>query len=303
MHQVQRQAALGVAAIAVAWGFVGLLVRWVDLPAVAIVTSRCALAAVTIGVVLVAQRLVRGRPEPRPARRRTSRTVLVALGLALAVHWMFLVAAQQRAPLGTVLLITYLAPVLVTVLAPHVLGESVPPRTYVAAAVGLIGVAVLVRPGAGVGAGEVLALLAALTYAGITLGAKHVVSDVGGVRLAFIEFLVAAVALAPFAVAADWGPARADWWWLVLLGVVMTGVLGAAFFALLNHLPAATFSVLTYLEPVSAVLVAWAFLDEVPTITMVVGGAMVVAAGIMVVPRAAEPMVAPERSVPGGAPR
>jgi drug/metabolite transporter (DMT)-like permease len=111
------------------------------------------------------------------------------------------------------------------------------------------------------------------------------------------------VALAPFALAADWGPARADWWWLVVLGVVMTGVLGAAFFALLNHLPAATFSVLTYLEPVSAVLVAWAFLDEVPTITMVVGGALVVAAGIMVVPRAAEPLVAPERSVPGGAPR
>ena len=127
----------------------------------------------------------------------------------------------------------------------------------------------------GVGAGEVLALFAALTYAGITLGAKHVVSDVGGVRLAFIEFLVAAVALTPFAVAADWGPARADWWWLVFLGVVMTGVLGAAFFALLNRLPAATFSVLTYLEPVSAVLVAWAFLDEVPTFTMVVGGAMV----------------------------
>ena len=57
---------LGVAAIAVAWGFVGLLVRWVDLPAVAIVTSRCALAAVTIGVVLAAQ-----TAGPRPARTPT----------------------------------------------------------------------------------------------------------------------------------------------------------------------------------------------------------------------------------------
>ena len=142
----------------------------------------------------------------------------------------------------------------------------------------------------------------ALTYAGITLGAKHVVSDVGGVRLAFIEFLVAAVA-GPFALAADWGPARADWWWLVLLGVVMTGVLGAAFFSLLTTSPPPPSASSRTFEPVSAVLVAWAFLDEVPTITMVVGGAMVVAAGIMVVPRATEPMVAPERSVPGGAPR
>jgi drug/metabolite transporter (DMT)-like permease len=292
-----------VAGIAAAWGAVGLLVRWVDLPAAVIVASRCALAAASIGAVLAVERLVRGRPARPAATRRSPRWVLVALGLALALHWMLLVAAQQRAPLGTVLLITYLAPVLVTVLAPRVLRESVPPRTYLAAAVGLLGVAVLVRPGAGLGAGEVLALLAAVTYAGITLGSKQVVAEVGGVRLAFVQLLVAAVALAPLALAADWGPVRADWWWLVVLGVVMTGGLGSAFFVLLNQLPAATFSVLTYIEPVSAVVIAWVFLDEVPTVTTVLGGALVVAAGIMVLPRAAAPKAAPERWVPGGAPR
>jgi drug/metabolite transporter (DMT)-like permease len=305
---VQREAALGVAGIALAWGAIGLFVRWVDLPAVAIVASRCALAALAIGLFLGAARLrTRRRHDVERDRwpRRAPWWALVGLGLLLAAHWLFLVGAQQRAPLGTVLLITYLAPVLVTSLAARLLGEAVPGRTYVAALVGLAGVAVLVRPGAGggVGAGEGLALLAAVSYAAITLGSKRVVGAIGGVRLAFVQLLVAALALAPLALATDWGPARADWWWLVLLGVVMTGLLGSVYLVLLDRLPAATVSVLTYLEPVSAVLVGWVFLDEVPTVTMVAGGVLVVAAGIMVLPRAAQQRAAPERSVPGGAPR
>ena len=47
----------------------------------------------------------------------------------------------------------------------------------------------------------------------------------------------------------------------------------------------------------------WVFLGEVPTVTTVVGGAMVVLAGIMVVPRATVPVVAPDGTVPSGTPR
>jgi drug/metabolite transporter (DMT)-like permease len=290
-----------VAAIAAAWGSIGVLVRWIDLPSVAIVFARCALAATTLGLFLALRR--RRRARPARAGRRAAWPGVVALGVALAAHWWFLVAAQQRAPVGTVLLITYLAPVVVTVLAPHLLHEAVPGRTYVAAAIGLAGVAVLVRPGAGLGAGELLALAAALTYAGITLGSKAVVGSVGGIELAFGQLTTAAVVLAPMAASADWGSPRIEWWWLVLLGVGLTAVLGAAYLTLLARLPASTFAVLTYVEPLAAVVFAWAFLAEVPTVSTVLGGALVIAAGIMVVPRAAIPAAAPERSVPRAVPR
>jgi drug/metabolite transporter (DMT)-like permease len=309
---VQRRAALGVAGIAIAWGFVGLFVRWVPLPAVAIVFSRCAIAAVTLGAFLGLRHLRRtgrgGRAAPvrtttAKAARRTPWWGLALLGAGLAVHWLFLVAAQQRAPLGTVLLITYLAPVLVTCFAPRLLGERVPRRTYVAVAIGLAGIAVLVRPGAGLGAGELLALGAAVTYAGYTLCSKLVVGDVGGERLAFAQLGVAAAVLLPFAATTSWGTPTADWWWLVVLGAVFTAGLLSLFLVLLNQLPAATVSVLSYLEPVSAVVVGWVFLGEVPTVTTVVGGAMVVLAGIMVLPRVTAPMVTKDGTVPSATPR
>lgn len=320
---MQRRAALGVAGIAIAWGFVGLFVRWVPLPAVAIVFSRCAIAAVTLGCVL-GLRAARSRshhgqqgspalgqhaaPAPTPpSSGRGPRPVpwwgLALLGAGLAVHWLLLVAAQQRAPLGTVLLITYLAPVLVTCFAPRLLGERVPARTYGAAMVGLVGVAVLVRPGAGFGAGELLALGAAVTYAAYTLCSKLVVGAVGGERLAFAQLAVAAVVLVPFAATASWGTPTTDWWWLVVLGAVFTAGLLAVYLVLLDQLPAATVGVLTYLEPVSAVLVGWAFLGETPTVTTLAGGAMVVLAGIMVVPRVTTLAVTPDGTVPSGNPR
>jgi DME family drug/metabolite transporter len=314
---VQRRAAVGVAGIAAAWGWIGLFVRWVDLPSAAIVVSRCALAALTLGAFLLVRRtVVRRRTKPpfsgavrtRPAatttplgadRRRWPLRLgaAIALGAALGLHWLVLVAAQQRAPLGTVLLVTYLWPVLVTLLAPRLLGEHVARRTYLAAAIGFIGVAVLVRPGAGFGAGEALALLAAVSYAGITMGNKAVVGHLGATNLAFVQLSAAALVLVPFAALVDWGPPRVDWWWLVFVGVVLTALLGTIYLWLLDRLPASTVGVLAYLEPVAAVLVGWAFLDEVPSVTMVVGGALVVLAGIMVLPRAAPAPAAPAQTV------
>jgi drug/metabolite transporter (DMT)-like permease len=299
---VRRQAALGVAAIAACWGCIGLFVRWVDLPPVAIVASRCTLAAGSLALYFIVRRLRHG-PSKRRWLTRTPWWGVALLGAGLAVHWLLLVAAQQRAPIGTVLLITYIAPVLVTLFAPWVLGELVPARTYVAAGLGLLGVAVLVRPGSGFGAGELLALAAGVTYAGITLFSKLMVGDIGGQRLAFLQLSVAALVLAPFAATASWGPPTASWWWLVLVGVLFTAVLGSAYLVFLDRLPASTVGVLTYMEPLTAVLVGWLFLGEEPSITMVGGGAMVVLAGIMVLPSAAGRRAAPDQTVTSGSPR
>ena len=107
----------------------------------------------------------------------------------------------------------------------------------------------------------------------------------------------------PFAATTSWGTPTADWWWLVVLGAVFTAGLLSLYLVLLDQLPAATVSVLTYLEPVSAVVVGWVFLGEVPTVTTVVGGAMVVLAGIMVLPRVTAPVVTTDGTVPSATPR
>jgi drug/metabolite transporter (DMT)-like permease len=276
----QREAAVGLLAIAAAWGMIGVIVRWVALPAVVVVCARTLLAAATIG----AASLVHLGPRRAQAALHVPRPLaVVGLGLLLAVHWTCLFAAQQRAPVGTVLLITYMAPVLVAALAPRLLHEHVPASTVAALVVAMAGIVLLVRPEPGQGDGIVLAVAAAVSYAGITLTSKHLVGDVGGVRLAFAHLGVAGLAMLPLAVAADWGEPSWSWAWLLVVGVVLTGILGPLYLVLLGRLPAATVGVLTYVEPVSAVILAWVFLGERPSPATVAGGTLVVAAGIMVV--------------------
>ncbi|HEX9259044.1 MAG TPA: DMT family transporter [Acidimicrobiales bacterium] len=279
----ERGNVVAVAAVAAGWGMIGVIVRQVDLPAVAIVFSRCLLASLALAAAGGWRQHRRGEPLMAPLRSLPSPALLVGLGALLAVHWLCLVGAQQRAPLGTVLLLTYLAPVIVAVLAPRVLGEHVPRVTVVALAVALAGTVLLAKPGKGEGLGIALAVAAGVTYAAMTLLSKLVVGRVGGARLGFVQLSVATTVLALPAALADWGQPRWEWLWLVVLGVFFTGVLGPLYLVLLSRLPASTVGVLTYVEPVSAVVLAWLLLDETPAGRTVAGGMLVVLAGIMVI--------------------
>jgi len=119
-------------------------------------------------------------------------------------------------------------------------------------------------------------------------------SDVhGGVQLALYQLLVAGTVLLPFSLLADWGTPSIDWLWLGVLGVVYTAFAFATYLHALERLPATRAAVLLYLEPASAVLYGWLLLDQTPTVSMLVGGALVLGAGALVARTPAAPEVPP----------
>jgi drug/metabolite transporter (DMT)-like permease len=282
-----RRDAWGIATIATAWGTIGVIVRQVELPAVAIVASRCWLGALGLAAWSVYDRRRRGSEPPMTARW----WLVAASGVLLSIHWMFLVSAQQRAPIGTVLLITYLAPVLVTCLAPYVLGEHVPRRTYVAVGIALAGTILLARPSGGDEVGLAYAVAAGVSDAALILLSKRLLPGVGGRRLALWQLVAAGAVMVVPSTLVSWGAPQWSWLWLLALGFIGTAFLGAWYLTLLGRLPAATVGVLLYLEPASAVVMAWIFLGETPTALVLAGGTMVVGAGMMVLRATGAPPV------------
>ncbi len=86
-----------------------------------------------------------------------------ALGVAMMAGFVYGLA---RLPLSTAYAITFVAPLLVTALAVPILGERVGPRRWSAIVLGLLGVAVILRPGGSLFSLAGLAVLAAaLCYA------------------------------------------------------------------------------------------------------------------------------------------
>lgn len=269
-----------VAGVAAGWGTIGAVVRQVDLPAVAIVAGRVWIAALALGALL----WWRGERVPGARFGRVAPKRTVAQGVVLAAHWVALVAALQRAPVGTVLLVVYLAPVGVAALAPAALGERVTGRTLAAVGLGVGGVALVASPSIGSpeATGVALAAVSGALMVVLVLVAKSLAGAYGGVRLAYGQLAVAGVVLVPVAATAGWGPPRAAWLWLVVLGLVHTALAMLLYLGAMAHLPASDVAVLMGLEPASGVLVGWLLLSERPTAATLAGGALIVAAGALV---------------------
>lgn len=285
---VERRWLVIVAFVWAALGTIPLVVRHVDLPPIAIVFSRLVLTAAGLGAVVAWQARSARRSAPRLLAFAPRRVVVT--GAVLAVHWSSLFAAYRAAPVGTVILIVYLAPVGVALAAPIALQERVDRATALALVASLAGFLLVAAPAAALvgGRGLALAALSAVTFVAFIVLSKPLAQAYGGLRLAFLVSSVAAAVLAPLAALQPWGRPDATWLWLLVLGLGHTALAQALYLAALAHAPAAKVSILGYLEPVVVLAVGWLFLSEALRTETVVGGALIVIAGIAVIRTAPE---------------
>ena len=84
----------------------------------------------------------------------------------------------------------------------------------------------------------------------------------------------------------------------MILGIALTGVTGIVYVGALKWVPATTAGILAYMEPVSAALLAAVILGETLTPAVIVGGAAIVAAGVVVASRTPAPGGSVEEPVP-----
>jgi drug/metabolite transporter (DMT)-like permease len=280
-----------IAGCATTWGIVGIIVREVDAPAMTIVFFRVALAALFLvaALAVIGRRDLLSRP-PWP---------VLAFGVLLAVHWSLYFQAIKETSVASAVLVTYAAPIFVSLLAPFMLRERVPATSITALVVSAGGIALITLSGGGGGSavrplGIGLAVLAAITYALLLVLTKRYAADVEPVTLVCWESIVASVVLAPAAlIGGCLAVSQTDLAYLVVLGVVLTGGVNIVFVAALRWVPATTAGILAYMEPVSGAILAALLLGEALTAPIVVGGLAIVAAGVAVVRDATAPDAVP----------
>ncbi len=271
-------AALVLAGATTAQGSIAILVRQIELPAAAIVCVRVALGAATIALLALALR--------RPGILRLPTKAPLGLGLLVAAQFTLYFAAIQETSVASAVVVTYAAPVFIVALAPAILGERLTAVRVGAVGVSLVGVA-LIASGSGTGdiraLGVGLAAAAALAFALLLVLFKRFAAELDATTVVFWESAVAAVVLAPFAVSVSYAQVDAEQIAaLLVLGIGLSGVVTVLFVAGLRWIPATTGGILTYLEPVSAALLAVLLLNESLTLPIVLGGVAIIGSGIVV---------------------
>jgi drug/metabolite transporter (DMT)-like permease len=257
--------------------------------------ARCAGALVGLGLFVLLT---------RPASLRTDRrelAFLAAFGVCgVALVQLFYFAAIARLEIGVSLLIQYTAPLLVALWARFVFKERVRSRVWLALALALVGLSVMVDVWGGVPldtAGVVLSFVSAVTFAAYLLLAEHAVGRRDPVSLLVYGFLFASIF---WAVVQPWWTFPRDelaenisllgnlattelpaWTLVLVIVVVGTIVPFILMVGSLQHLPATTVGMVAMLEPVLGALVAYLWLDEALAAQQLVGGAIVLVAIVL----------------------
>jgi drug/metabolite transporter (DMT)-like permease len=267
--QVRRGRAF-VALAAVAWSTAGILQRELSVGISTQLAGR-ALFAVA-GLLLYIAFAERG--AVLPAFRAIGRGGL-AIAALMAISSGSFIIALNHSTVANILFMQALAPVLAAVLGTLV-GESVGRRTWLAMAVALAGVGVMVggpsRPSA---VGLVLSLLMTVSFAATLVITRHErhVSMAPATCLSQVIVLVIAAPLSQPGSASG-----RDLGLFVALGVGQIG-LGLVLLTIGGRLiPAAEVALITLLEVVLGPLWVWAFLSEQPGVATLVGGAIVLGA-------------------------
>ena len=287
----RRANLIGLSRIALAgviWGTIPLVLRAADGASLIKVFYRVFFAGIAILIYMVATK----RLGEVTALSRAKLGQVAVQGVILTVNWALFLSALDLTNVATAELLGYTGPVFVAVLAPFVTGERFDKRILIPLALSLGGIVVILAPlGIGVSdqqelLGAVLAFLSAMTYATLLLRSKKILRGISGMALMLVEYTVASLVLIPFVAtlyARGQGPTSANAYLALLtLGLVQTAFAGWVFLGGLRAVRTDHAAILTYTEPVAAVLFASAFLDEPLSIWMIVGGAMVVTGGLTV---------------------
>ncbi len=267
------------------WGSTYLGIRVVvtnELPPLLSMGVRYAVAGALLLGILVARG---GRAAVRVDRREFLGSLVVALLLLLGGNGLVAVA-EQTVPSGLAALLVATTPLWLVVIGSAV-GRRTRTATWVGTLVGFSGTAILARPGAQGGGvqwwGAVVILVATFCWAtgsllsgtlrlprNLVVGVAHQMWS-GGVVMTAVGLI------AGEARGLDLGTVPPQGW-LALLYLTVVGSLVAytAYVWLLGNAPLQLVATYAYVNPVVAVGLGWALLDEQVTAAVVVGGAVAV---------------------------
>jgi len=260
------------------FGTIGLFVRHIGVSSGELALYRAVLAALLIGGFL----LVTKNPIPLQKIRR-SLPLLILSGMAMGFNWILLFEAYKYTTVSVATLSYYFAPVIVTVACPILFREKMTRKQWICFAMSTLGIVLITGLGDLSGndrhfLGILFGLGAACLYAAVILLNKFI-RDVDGIHRTLLQFLAAIAVLAPY-VAFTGGITlekldTLGWVFLLIVGLVHTGITYCMYFTALKDIPGQKAAILSYIDPLVAVLVSVLVLGESITLPQLLGGGLI----------------------------
>lgn len=259
------------------FGTLGLFVRNIPVSSGELALYRAILAALLIGVFL----LVTKQKIPFKNIKKEV-PILLASGVAMGINWILLFEAYKYTTVSVATLSYYFAPVIVTIVCPILFKEKLTGKQIICFVMSTLGLVMITGIGDVGGGSDFTGILfglgAAVFYATVILLNKFI-KNVEGIHRTFLQFLAAVIVLIPYVLLTSGvtvGTLKVVGWInLLIVGLVHTGITYCMYFSSLKELPGQKAAILSYIDPLVAVLISVTVLGETMTWWQVIGGVLI----------------------------
>lgn len=260
------------------FGTLGLFVRNIAVASAELALYRAVLAALLLGTYFIVAK------ERIDFKRIGKELPLLLLsGAAMGFNWILLFEAYKYTTVSVATLSYYFAPVIVTVACPILFREKMGTKQWLCFIMSTIGIVLITGIGDLSGSsshhvGIAFGLGAALLYATVILLNKYI-RGVAGIQRTFLQFLAAIAVLVPY-VFYTCGISLGNlngigWLNLLIVGLFHTGITYCLYFSGLKELPGQEAAILSYIDPLVAVLISVFVLGESMTAMQAAGGILI----------------------------
>lgn len=259
------------------FGSIGMYVRNIPLSSGQIALARGIIGSISL---LLVGRLVKQKLSMKSIRQNL--ILLIISGAAIGFNWILLFEAYKYTTVPKATLSYYFAPVFVMFLSPIVLKERLTPKKILGISSALIGMLLITGIGGDSGTSDLIGigygLLAAVLYALVVMINKFL-KGLSGLETTIVQISMATVVLFPYILVTEelqYSQLDFTGWLLILIvGIINTGLAYFLYFTSMKGLSAQTISVLSYIDPIFAIILSAVVLGEGMSGIQMIGGILI----------------------------
>ncbi|AUC85481.1 EamA family transporter [Polaribacter sp. ALD11] len=250
----------------------GVLGRYIQLAPEAIILCRAFLAAIFIFI------FCKFKKVDLKIKSKKDTISFIFSGFLMGAHWVTYFYALKLSNVALGMLSLYTFPVITAFLEPFFIKQRINTVHIFLAILVLIGVYILVPEFSLENnqlQGVLFGILSAFFYALRNLMVKEHVKNYNGSMLMFYQMIVISVLLIPVLFFADFSNVQSQLPLLVLVALLTTAVGHTMMVNSLKHFSAATASIISSVQPIFGIIIAYFFVHEIPHFNTFIGGSLI----------------------------
>lgn len=279
---MKSKASLMLGATMFIFGTIGIFRKYIPMPSATLASAR----GIVGMLFLLAFVLIKGQ---RPSGRaiRSNLALLLLSGTCIGFNWILLFEAYRYTTVAVATLCYYMAPIFVILISPLILKEKLTLKKLicvVAALVGMLLVSGVLKTGFTGLTGILLGLGAAALYATVILTNKFI-RNINAYDKTMVQLGTAGIVLIPYILLTGesgfTGLTAGSVLLILFVCIVHTGVAYAMYFGSMEHLPAQTIALFSYIDPIVAIILSALLLHEPMGLMEGIGAILVLCATVV----------------------